>query len=624
MNNNDLQNQSDFGEKIAPKSPKNHQYSERRTNTGERKAPSRNYKKQNSSAVTASSDEPAKPQRYQRKDTKKISSPLRIIPLGGLNEIGKNMTVFECGNDMFIIDCGLAFPDSEMLGVDIVIPDFTYVERNRERLKGIVLTHGHEDHIGGLPYFLKKINVPVYGTKLTLALVESKLVEHGMQNKVKLIATLPRQRVKFGCMEVEFIRVNHSIPDSIGVAISTPVGTIVHTGDFKIDYTPINGDIINLARFCELGKKGVLALMADSTNAERPGFTQTERTVGESFNNLFIKAEGKRIIIATFSSNIHRIQQIVNCAEKYGRKIAVFGRSMVNVMNTAIELGYLKLPKDILIDIEDIDKYKNEEIVLITTGSQGEPMSALTRMAMNDHKKVSITAHDFIIISATPIPGNEKYVTKVVNELMKCGAEVVYEKMYEVHVSGHACQEELKLMLAMTKPKFFIPVHGEYKHLKKHAHLAVDMGIPEENIVIGEIGNVIETDGKTLGVVSQVPAGRTLVDGLGVGDVGSIVLRDRKHLAQDGIIIVVVALDKSKTHVISGPEIISRGFVYVRESEELIDEARQIVSTALKRCSNYELREWNTLKSKLRDVLSEYIYAKTKRSPMILPIIMEM
>lgn len=624
MNNNDLQNQSDFGEKIAPKSPKNHQYSERRTNTGERKAPSRNYKKQTSPAVTASSDESAKPQRYQRKDTKKISSPLRIIPLGGLNEIGKNMTVFECGNDMFIIDCGLAFPDSEMLGVDIVIPDFTYVERNRERLKGIVLTHGHEDHIGGLPYFLKKINVPVYGTKLTLALVESKLVEHGMQNKVKLIATLPRQRVKFGCMEVEFIRVNHSIPDSIGVAISTPVGTIVHTGDFKIDYTPINGDIINLARFCELGKKGVLALMADSTNAERPGFTQTERTVGESFNNLFIKAEGKRIIIATFSSNIHRIQQIVNCAEKYGRKIAVFGRSMVNVMNTAIELGYLKLPKDILIDIEDIDKYPNEEIVLITTGSQGEPMSALTRMAMNDHKKVSITAHDFIIISATPIPGNEKFVTKVVNELMKCGAEVVYEKMYEVHVSGHACQEELKLMLAMTKPKFFIPVHGEYKHLKKHAHLAVDMGIPEENIVIGEIGNVIETDGKTLSVVSQVPAGRTLVDGLGVGDVGSIVLRDRKHLAQDGIIIVVVALDKSKTHVISGPEIISRGFVYVRESEELIDEARQIVSTALKRCSNYELREWNTLKSKLRDVLSEYIYAKTKRSPMILPIIMEM
>ena len=624
MNNNDLQNQSDFGEKIAPKSPKTHQYSERRTNTGERKAPSRNYKKQTPPAVTASSDEPAKPQRYQRKDTKKISSPLRIIPLGGLNEIGKNMTVFECGNDMFIIDCGLAFPDSEMLGVDIVIPDFTYVERNREKLKGIVLTHGHEDHIGGLPYFLKKINVPVYGTKLTLALVESKLVEHGIQNKVKLIPTLPRQRVKFGCMEVEFIRVNHSIPDSIGVAISTPAGTIVHTGDFKIDYTPINGDIINLARFCELGKKGVLALMADSTNAERPGFTQTERTVGESFNNLFIKAEGKRIIIATFSSNIHRIQQIVNCAEKYGRKIAVFGRSMVNVINTAIELGYLKLPKDILIDIEDIDKYKNEEIVLITTGSQGEPMSALTRMAMNDHKKVSITAHDFIIISATPIPGNEKYVTKVVNELMKCGAEVVYEKMYEVHVSGHACQEELKLMLAMTKPKFFIPVHGEYKHLKKHAHLAVDMGIPEENIVIGEIGNVIETDGKTLGVVSQVPAGRTLVDGLGVGDVGSIVLRDRKHLAQDGIIIVVVALDKSKTHVISGPEIISRGFIYVRESEELIDEARQIVSTALKRCSNYELREWNTLKSKLRDVLSEYIYAKTKRSPMILPIIMEM
>ena len=550
-------------------------------------------------------------------------TPIRIIPLGGLNEIGKNMTVFECSNDMFILDCGLAFPDADMPGVDIVIPDFTYVERNQEKLRGIVLTHGHEDHIGGLAYLLKKVNVPVYGTKLTLGLVEGKLKEHGLDGKVKLNIIEPKKTVKMGCMAVEFIKVNHSIPGAVGMAIHTPAGVVVHTGDFKVDFSPIDGGIIDLARFGELGSKGVLALMADSTNAERPGYTQTERKVGESFDSLFKKAEGKRIIIATFSSNIHRVQQIINCAERYDRKVAVFGRSMVNVISTAIELGYLSVPKGILIDIETMNRYENERIVLITTGSQGEPMSALTRMAMNDHKKVNITPMDFIIISATPIPGNEKYVTRVVNELMKSGAEVVYEAMYEVHVSGHACQEELKLMLALTRPKFFIPVHGEYKHLKKHGDLAVEMGIPRENVITAEIGNVIETDGLKMNVVSQVPAGRVLVDGLGVGDVGSIVLRDRKHLAQDGLIIIVIGIERASNTIIAGPDIISRGFVYVRESEELIEEAKQLLSDTLYNCSIHELKEWNTLKGKMRDALSDYIYQKTKRSPMILPIIME-
>ncbi len=559
----------------------------------------------------------------QKKEKEYRKTPVKIIPLGGLNEIGKNMTVIECSNDMFIIDCGLAFPDTEMPGVDIVIPDFTYVEKNKEKIRGIVLTHGHEDHIGGLAYLMKKINVPIYGTKLTLALVDGKFKEHGLSGKVKLINTEPRKTIKMGCMAVEFIKVNHSIPDAVGMAIHTPAGVIVHTGDFKVDYSPINGEIIDLARFGELGSKGVLALMADSTNAERPGYTASEHTVGESFEKLFEKGEGKRIIIATFSSNIHRIQQIVNCAHRYGRKVAVFGRSMINVISTAIELGYLDVPKGVLIDIDTMNRYTAAEIVLITTGSQGEPMSALTRMAMNDHKKVNITPMDFIIISATPIPGNEKYVTKVVNELMKSGAEVIYEKMYEVHVSGHACREELKLIQALTKPKFFIPVHGEYKHLKKHAEIALEMGMPKENIIIGEIGNVIETDGSKINVVSQVPAGKVLVDGLGVGDVGSIVLRDRKHLAQDGLIIIVIGIEKASNSLVSGPDIISRGFVYVRESEELIDNARALLSHTLDSLSSQELREWNYIKTRMRDDLSDYIYEKTKRSPMILPIIME-
>lgn len=550
-------------------------------------------------------------------------TPVRIIPLGGLNEIGKNMTVFECSNDMFILDCGLAFPDTDMPGVDIVIPDFSYVEQNADKIRGIVLTHGHEDHIGGLPYLLKKINVPVYGSKLTLGLVEGKLKEHGLFNKVSLNVVEPRKTIKMGCMAVEMIRVNHSIPGAFGMAIHTPAGIIIHTGDFKVDYTPIDDSVIDLARFGELGNRGVLALMTDSTNAERPGFTPSEKVVGTSFEKLFEEANGKRIIIATFSSNIHRIQQIINCAAAHGRKVAVFGRSMVTVMTAAIDLGYLKVPDNILIDIDVMNQYEDERIVLITTGSQGEPMSALTRMAMNEHKKVVITPNDFIIISAKSIPGNEKFVTRVVNSLMKLGAHVVYESMYEVHVSGHACQEELKLIYTLAKPKFYIPVHGEYKHLVKNAELAKKLGCPSENVLIGDIGNVIETDGATMKVVSQVQSGKVLVDGFGVGDVGSIVLRDRKHLSQDGIIIVVVSIDRASGIVVSGPEIISRGFVYVRESEELMDESRQLLGDALSRCSSQELREWNALKTKLRDTLSDYIYEKTKRSPMILPIIME-
>ena len=595
-------------------------------------APKRTYRKRTSvkektvkekTVKTEKAATAAKTKTQTRKTKEVKKTPVKIIPLGGLNEIGKNMTVFECSNDIFILDCGLAFPDADMPGVDIVIPDFTYVERNKEKIRGIVITHGHEDHIGGLAYLLKKINVPVYATRLTIGLIEGKLKEQGLLGKVSLNVVEPKKTVKMGCMAVEFIKVNHSIPDSVGMAIHTPAGVIVHTGDFKVDYSPIDDKIIDLARFGELGSRGVLALMADSTNAERPGYTHSERTVGASFDKLFQKGEGKRIIIATFSSNIHRVQQIINCAARYNRKVAIFGRSMVNVINTAIELGYLDVPDGIIIDIEMMNRYESERIVLITTGSQGEPMSALTRMAMNDHKKVNITPMDFIIISATPIPGNEKFVTRVVNELMKSGAEVVYEAMYEVHVSGHACQEELKLMQALTKPKFFIPVHGEYKHLKKHADLALQMGLDKENVIIAEIGNVIETDGNTMKVVSQVPAGRVLVDGLGVGDVGSIVLRDRKHLAQDGLIIIVIGIEKTSNEIVAGPDIISRGFVYVRESEELMVEAKGLLTDTLANCSASELREWNSLKGKLRDALSDYIYQKTKRSPMILPIIME-
>ena len=550
-------------------------------------------------------------------------NPVKIYFLGGLNEIGKNITLYECCGDMIIVDCGMAFPESDMLGVDLVIPDFTFIEKNRDKIRGIFLTHGHEDHIGALPYLLKVINVPIYGTRLTLGLVEAKLKEHNLSAKAKLIVTDSGDRVDVGCFGVEFIRVNHSIPDSVAFAINTPSGVIVQTGDFKIDCTPIQGEMIDIARLSELGKQGVLALLADSTNAEKPGYTNSERSVGQSFDILFKRAADKRIIIATFASNIQRVQQIINAAQAHGRKVAVSGRSMINVVNIAVELGYLQVPDGVIIDIDTINRYPDEKVVLITTGSQGEPMSALTRMAFADHRKVEVGPHDFIIISATPIPGNEKTVSKVVNELLKHGCEVIYEKMYEVHSSGHACQEELKIMMGIVKPKYFIPVHGERKHLMKHAELAKAMGIPNKNILIADIGNQVEIDENKMRLAGTVPAGHVMVDGLGVGDVGSIVLRDRKHLSEDGIIVVVTTIDAEDGHILTGPDVISRGFVYVRESESLLDNAKIIVQDVLETCVNKNIREWGTIKNKVRDELSRYLYEKTKRSPMILPVIME-
>ena len=554
---------------------------------------------------------------------KASATPVRLTFLGGLNEIGKNITLFEYGDDAFLIDCGMAFPDDEMLGVDIVLPDFTYVEKNKDRIKGVVITHGHEDHIGALPYLLKQVNLPVYGAKLTLALVDSKLKEHGLSGKVKLNVVEPGSVVQFGKVSVEFIPVNHSIPDAMALGIKTPIGYVVHTGDFKIDCTPIMGPMIDLARFGALGTEGVLALLADSTNAERPGFTPSERVVGESFANLFKKAENKRIIIATFSSNLHRIQQIMDAAVKDGRKVAVSGRSMINFVTIATELGYLHVPDGVLIDIDLINRYPKDKMTIITTGSQGEPMSALTRMAYSEHRKVEVGPDDYIIISATPIPGNEKTVGKVVNELMKRGCDVVYEKMYDVHVSGHACQEELKIIHGLTRPKFFIPVHGEQKHLHKHANLAKSMGMPPQNVLITDIGKVVEITPDKMEVTGSVPAGRVMVDGLGIGDVGSIVLRDRKHLAEDGLIVVVATIDASTGQVVSGPDIVSRGFVYVRESEKLIDDARVAARAVLEDCLRTHAYDWTTMKTRVRDELSRMLFQKTKRSPMILPIIMD-
>ena len=559
----------------------------------------------------------------QSRQSRQKRTPVRIIPLGGLNEIGKNMTVFECCNDMFILDCGLAFPDMDMPGVDIVIPDFTYVEGNKDKIRGIVITHGHEDHIGGLAYLLKKINVPIYGTRMTLGLIEGKLEEHGLLKQAKLIEIEPRTTVKMGCMAVEFIKVNHSIPGAVGMAIHTPAGIIVHTGDFKVDFSPIDDEIIDLARFGELGSRGVLALMADSTNAERTGFTCSERTVGGSFEKLFKRAEGRRIIIATFSSNVHRVQQIIDQAKNYGRKVAVFGRSMVHVIEKATELGYLKVPKGMLIDIDEMSRYPDEKIVLVTTGSQGEPLSALTRMAMNSHRKVTITPNDFIIISAKPIPGNEKFVTRVVNELMKSGAEVIYESMYEVHVSGHACQEELKLMQGLVHPRYLMPVHGEYKHLAANRELGLSMGIPSDHIFISDIGKVLEIDEAGAKWGGTVPAGIVLVDGYGVGDVGNIVLRDRKHLSQDGLIVVVATVDENAGQLVSGPDIVSRGFVYVRESEDLMEEVRRIAAAAINSCIDRHGCDWYEIKNRIKDDITRFLYTRTKRKPMILPIVMD-
>lgn len=582
-------------------------------------------KKQNPTAKTGRTrkNDSTRKNTNKRRNKPVKKTPVKIIPLGGLNEIGKNMTAYECQDDIFIVDCGLAFPDDDMLGVDIVIPDFTYIENNADKVRGIVITHGHEDHIGGLAYLLKKVNIPVYASRLTIGLIEGKLKEHGILDTAKLNVVQPKTSINMGCMSVEPITVNHSIPDAFALAITTPAGVIVQTGDFKVDYTPIEGEIIDLARFGELGSKGVLALLSDSTNAERPGSSMSERKVGESFETLFQRASDKRMIIASFSTNIQRIQQIVDCAVRYGRKIALSGRSMINVVAIAIELGYLKVPQGVLVDIDQLQRYPSEKTVIITTGSQGEPMSALSRMAMGEHRKVEVTSQDFIIISATPIPGNEKLVGRVVNELLKLGAEVVYEKMYEVHASGHACQDELKLMIGLTKPKFFVPVHGEYKHLKKHAQLAVSMGVSPENVIIGDIGNVIETDSVEMKITGTVPAGRVLVDGLGVGDVGNIVLRDRKHLAEDGLIVIVTTIDSQTGEILAGPDIVSRGFVYVRESEKLMEDAKKVVCDALSKCMERNVREWGNIKNCVKDALSSYVYQQTKRSPMILPVIME-
>ena len=565
-----------------------------------------------------------KGKKHPRRSKKPVKNPVRIIPLGGLNEIGKNMTCYECGNDMFIVDCGLAFPDETMLGVDIVIPDFTYVTKNnKEKVRGIFITHGHEDHIGALPYLLKELNVPVYATRLTIGLIKNKLKEHGLLGTVQLVEVKARDVIKAGCMSVEFIHVNHSIPDACALAIHTPVGVIIQTGDFKIDYSPIQGDIIDLARFGELGANGVLALLPDSTNAEVPGMANSERKVGASLDRLFQMAGTRRIIIATFASNIHRIQQIMDYAEKYDKKVAVSGRSMVNVVATAVELGYLSIPKDLMVDIDVANRLPQERVVIITTGSQGEPMSALTRMAMSDHRKVNVTNNDFIIISARPIPGNEKLVSRVVNQLMQLGAEVIYEKMYETHVSGHACQDELRLMMCLTKPKFILPMHGEFKHQMKVEELAVGMGMNSENVVIPEVGQILELDGESVKVSGEVSSGAVMVDGLGVGDVGSIVLRDRKHLAEDGLIVVVATINTKSKKLIAGPDIISRGFVYVRESEDMINQAQEIAKNAAETCLKNGIRDWSSLKQRMKDDVSKYFYGQTKRSPMILVVLQE-
>ncbi|MDY2883863.1 ribonuclease J [Romboutsia timonensis] len=555
--------------------------------------------------------------RLFRKNTNKI----KVMALGGLNEIGKNMTVIEYKDEIIVIDAGMSFPDDEMLGVDVVIPDISYLIKNKDKIKGIFITHGHEDHIGALPYILKKINIPIYGAKLSIGLIQVKLKEHKINN-AKLNVVSPRDIIKLSHMEVEFIKNNHSIPDACSIAVHTDQGIIYHTGDFKIDLTPIDGEVMDIHRICELSKKGVLLLLADSTNAEQPGSTMSEKTVGAGLDDLFRKASNSRIIVATFASNIHRLQQIINTAEKFNRKVAVSGRSMVNVVAVATELGYLNIPDNMLIDLNDISKYEDNEVVLITTGSQGEPMSALARMASAEHKKVEIKRGDLIIISAHPIPGNEKLISKVINSLFEKGAEVVYDES-DIHVSGHAKQEELKLMHRLVRPKFFMPAHGEYRMLKIHAELAEELGMPSQNIFVNKTGDVLEIDRNSAKVTGTIPTGNVLVDGLGVGDVGNIVLRDRKHLSEDGLMIIVVTISKEDGRVLAGPDIISRGFVYVRESEDLMDGAKNVIKDVLRDCEDRNIKEWAYLKNNIKENLKEYLYQKTKRNPMILPIIME-
>ena len=551
---------------------------------------------------------------------RKAASRLKIIPLGGLEQIGMNITAFEYENDIVVVDCGLSFPEDDMLGIDLVIPDVTYLKDNASKVKGFVITHGHEDHIGALPYVLKEINLPIYTTKLTMGIIENKLKEHNLLRSTKRKVVRHGQSINLGKFRIEFIKTNHSIQDASALAIYSPAGVVVHTGDFKVDYTPVFGDAIDLQRFAEIGKKGVLALMSDSTNAERKGFTQSERTVGITFDHIFAEHQNTRLIIATFASNVDRVQQIINSAYKYGRKVIVEGRSMVNIISTASELGYLNVPDDTLIEIDEMKNYPPEKMVLITTGSQGESMAALSRMAAGVHRKVTIQPNDTIILSSNPIPGNEKSVSRIINELSAKGAEVIFQ---DAHVSGHACQEELKLIYSLVKPKYAIPVHGEYRHLKANAGVARSLGIPKENIFIIQSGDVLELDSESCRVADKVHTGAILVDGLGVGDVGNIVLRDRQHLAEDGIIIVVLTLERRTNRLLAGPDIVSRGFVYVRESEQLMEDARKAVSDALDKCLSGRHTDWNRIKLVIRDAMNDYIWKKTKRKPMVIPIIMD-
>ena len=548
------------------------------------------------------------------------NSKLKIIPLGGLEQIGQNITAFEFEDSIIVVDCGLAFPEDDMLGIDLVIPDVTYLKNNIEKVKGFIITHGHEDHIGALPYILRDINVPIYATKLTVGIIERKLKEHNLLKNTKRKVVKHGQSINLGSFRIEFIKTNHSIADASALAIYSPAGTVIHTGDFKVDYTPVFGDAIDLQRFGEIGKKGVLALMCDSTNAERPGFTMSERTVGKTFDNIFSEHRNTRIIIATFASNVDRVQQIINSAYKYGRKVVVEGRSMVNIISTALELGYLNIPENTLIEIEQMKNYPDEQMVLITTGSQGESMAALSRMASDVHRKVSIKPGDTVIFSSNPIPGNEKAVSKVINELSMKGADVIFQ---DAHVSGHACQEEIKLIYSLVRPKYALPVHGEYRHRKAQAGIAESLGIPKDHIFMMHSGDVLEVCNDSAEIVDQVQAGAILVDGLGVGDVGNIVLRDRQHLAEDGILIVVLTLEKYSNQVLAGPDIVSRGFVYVRESESLMDEAKHVVEHALDECMDRRISDWGKIKNIIKDSLSDFLWKKTKRNPMILPIIME-
>ena len=583
----------------------------------------KNYNKKTEAQEKVVVEKKTTRKRAPKKEEIRFKKPnIKIIPLGGIEEIGKNITVFEYENDIIVVDCGLEFPTDDMLGIDLVIPDVSYLVKNKEKIRGMVITHGHEDHIGSIPYVLQQVNIPIYATKLTIGLIKGKLEEHHLLRNSELHEVEQGQTVKLGKFSVEFISSCHSIPDSVMLAISTPTGTILHTGDFKIDYTPIDGKQMNLGRIAELGNKGILALMSDSTNAERKGFTMSESSVGEVFDKLFMNCK-KRIVVATFASNVHRVQQIVDSAVKYNRKIAVCGRSMIKMIETAMEIGYIDAPEDTFIDIDLIKNYNDEQLVIITTGSQGETMSALTRMAAGEHKKVTITPNDLVIISANAIPGNEKLVSKVIDDLMKIGAEVVYSALADVHVSGHACQEEQKLILSLARPKYFIPVHGEYRQLIAHAETAKRLGIPAQNIFITHNGRTLEINEDEAKFTTSVPSGKVLVDGLGVGDVGNIVLRDRQHLSQDGLIVIVLTMDSSTGEIVSGPDVISRGFVYVRESENLMEEVKSVIKSEVYEFEQRHITDWSTIKSTLKDNLRDYIFQKTKRDPMILPIIME-